>query len=1025
MSTGPSLSDFFVTQYYEFSFNRRPDTLGLYTWTSAVDNGASLQQIASSFVNGAEFKVLYGTLSNAQFVSTLQSNWGGHFSGTDINSWIGQLNAGTIDRGTVLYQMVGVAGMPDASARLTFFGDSGTARGNGHQYYYDNGGAAQHAMGAAFRLDGAFYKVTDIAELGDCAYAAGSSTTYDESVGADYNQYMFPYPSPYYLKDPYLVSKDYFNSTLQTSLNKQYPSINLAVVGNKVWPFNIYNFPLGFPNPETGGQGGSPDGLNHFWPTPGNHDYGARVGYTDTNSTAANGDTAYPAGMTSTGVPAPYIDYFGFLRNTSLLGTQAKSISIGNVDPTGNKGIYYSVRLGDQGNGKPLIELFSIDTERLNSNAGINDEFSDGYNGDNGQTVDKANYFYDPTLPYNAANPNTVAYLTNDPANGQAQYNWLKAGLQQSEAKWKILFGHQPIYSTGKMGNALGSDHGSNPVLQNMLKQLTTNAGTTFDAWINGHTHYYERVMEQNNNGIGQGIPFITNGNSGRSLYSTYQVDYGQSLYAPRNIDQKAYLNGLTNLLNSDPVMAGVSAELENFTVTNTGGVTKIKGDGTKLPGTYGQGYGAVATAAGSSYLFFDYVQTDVLDPAILANLNPDTRNKLLSGWDGLVAADWHPRSPTNADTANLKLTVAMDGSINKVTVSNPGAGYMSAHGGNAIVDFEIRGNDALDPANIANPNNYAIVQLTFKNGQLESAALKDGSHGSGYMYAAQSSIGSKLKSYATLAPTVELLNSAPLDLPINLSIFSGDDLMKSDSQYEDWYLITETKANFALKRGGAISATVVMTPESKAAEDIIKTHDLTTGYSGVGQQQKFSFAQNGKITISDSKSGAVLGSGTLVDGVTNFNLSGLPESGAFKVSFNGDPSSSYQINFKSSITQVALDTVSPFLVKASDSAFLTALYASSLNREADPIGIGAWEAALAMGTSRKTVVQSFFSGQEYSNMHRLNNDFVASLYSDLLGRSPDPAGLHNWSKQLDAGLDRAQLVGSFINSAEFSHFFS
>ena len=74
MATGPTRGDFFVTQYFEFAFDRRPDTLGLYYWANDAANGVPLTNIASSFVNSVEFRALYGVLSNAQFVDTLQSN---------------------------------------------------------------------------------------------------------------------------------------------------------------------------------------------------------------------------------------------------------------------------------------------------------------------------------------------------------------------------------------------------------------------------------------------------------------------------------------------------------------------------------------------------------------------------------------------------------------------------------------------------------------------------------------------------------------------------------------------------------------------------------------------------------------------------------------------------------------------------------------------------------------------------------------------------------------------------------------
>lgn len=244
MAIDPTKNDFFITQYYEFAFNRRPDTLGTYYWVNASDNGLSTTSIASAFVGGPEFIAQYGALTNQQFVSTLQSNSGYHFTAAQTQNWVNQLNNGSIDRGTALYQMVDTAGIPEASARLTFFGDSGTARTGGHQFYYENGGAAQHAMGAFTRTDGAFYGVTDVVSLGDVAYAAGSSTTYDDSVGSDYNQFMYPYPSPYYLKDKYLTTANYFNAELKTNqIGKDYPATNIAIDGNKVWPYNIWGWP--------------------------------------------------------------------------------------------------------------------------------------------------------------------------------------------------------------------------------------------------------------------------------------------------------------------------------------------------------------------------------------------------------------------------------------------------------------------------------------------------------------------------------------------------------------------------------------------------------------------------------------------------------------------------------------------------------------------------------------------------------------------------------------------------------------
>jgi hypothetical protein len=219
-------------------------------------------------------------------------------------------------------------------------------------------------------------------------------------------------------------------------------------------------------------------------------------------------------------------DYFGWLSNPSLL-TKQTNVKVKKADGTGQSGIYYSVELGKQDNGAPLIEVFSLDAQRLMMNAGYYG-LSDGYGG-NGYQNEPKNYAYDPTKSY-AAGTNSAAVLTSDPSNGQDQFNWLKTSLANSKAKWKIIIGHQPIYSSGQSGSRQPDDHMSNPVLQRVLNALPEGS---FDAYINGHSHYYQRVLEGNNQGIGQGIPFITNGNSGRILYAINQTNYGDSVYFP------------------------------------------------------------------------------------------------------------------------------------------------------------------------------------------------------------------------------------------------------------------------------------------------------------------------------------------------------------------------------------------------------------------------------------------------------------------------------------------------------------
>ena len=298
-----------------------------------------------------------------------------------------------------------------AEFNFGIIGDQGNYRVNGTRFYYNPGGfwggsnAYISSMGPAQAAVGKLiqsFNNTDLINLGDLTYNTGASTLIDEANGLDYNNFMAPYPSPQYKSSPYQQN-----------------------IGDVVWPYDLYNYPNGFPNPVTGGVGGSADGVNRFWPTIGNHDYGLRISYSEANVSLGSGNTATPVGPTSTAVPQPFIDYFGWLSNPSLL-TKQTNVKIKKADGTGQSGIYYSVELGKQDNGAPLIEVFSLDAQRLMMNAGYYG-LSDGFGTNNMQTA-PSNYAYDPTQSY-AAGTNSAAVLTSDPSNGQDQFNWLKMCL--------------------------------------------------------------------------------------------------------------------------------------------------------------------------------------------------------------------------------------------------------------------------------------------------------------------------------------------------------------------------------------------------------------------------------------------------------------------------------------------------------------------------------------------------------------------------------------------------------------------
>ena len=775
------------------------------------------------------------------------------------------------------------------SLNFGVLGDHGDYRINGSRFYYNPGAGwsginRNYSTGPALTTVANMVKTmgSEIVSLGDNSYVSGASSLIDEINGRHFNEFMAPYPSP-----------------KLTDKNGAYRND----AGVKVWPYDLYNYPNGFRNPSTGGPGGSSDSINHFWPTIGNHDYGLRIGYGEVNTSIGVIPRGAPAAQSSTPVPQPYLDYHPWLADSNLagIGKGAPTIKTGKADGSANSGIFYSVELGTQENGSPLIEVFALDTPRLFLNAAIYNVFTDGYGPNNTalETKIKDNYNYDPSKPF-ISDSSTAAVLTSDAANGQAQFNWLKQGLADSQAKWKIITGHHPAYSSGSFGNSRIDDHASTPLIQKLLNGLPEGS---FDAYINGHSHYYQRVLEGNQKGIGQGIPFITIGNSGRHLYPINESRYGDNVYYPLNQtflsstdsnkrDNKRF-NRFANkyLLRSNPETVGISGG--NLTLNEDGDVTGFN------TGSYGYGFGAMASEVEDGMIFFNYKQPDdILDPAIAENLKKSTRNASLKGWETLTKKDWKPSinegmtSQQVLDrTAQIEITLGKDGSIKRSTISNPGQGYMTSQAKQkrTIVDFEIRGNDALDEQNSENPNQYGIVRLTFRNGQLKNTSVIN--EGIGYTFAMQA------ERFSNQQPKKNLKLGIPLNLSLAESWYG-----QTPNDYQDWYLITDTKAKAAFNAAGDLE--VIITPKSTRAKQIISNQPLTTGYSGKGSQNSFSKAQAGNVSIEHD--GTILGSEKIIDGIATFSGDNLPDAkDKINVTFSGDSLSSYLINYKPSISSI------------------------------------------------------------------------------------------------------------------------
>lgn len=101
------------------------------------------------------------------------------------------------------------------------------------------------------------------------------------------------------------------------------------------------------------------------------------------------------------------------------------------------------------------------------------------------------------------------SYLPVEP--GSPQYDWLASDLRNSSYyKWKIVFLHEPPYSTGK--------HGSNINERQILSPLFEKAGVAIV--FAGHDHLYERTRKI------KGVTYIVTGGGGAPLHDGTKTDW-------------------------------------------------------------------------------------------------------------------------------------------------------------------------------------------------------------------------------------------------------------------------------------------------------------------------------------------------------------------------------------------------------------------------------------------------------------------------------------------------------------------
>ena len=93
---------------------------------------------------------------------------------------------------------------------------------------------------------------------------------------------------------------------------------------------------------------------------------------------------------------------------------------------------------------------------------------------------------------------------------------------------------------------------------------------------------------------------------------------------------------------------------------------------------------------------------------------------------------------------------------------------------------------------------------------------------------------------------------------------------------------------------------------------------------------------------------------------------------------------------------------------------WVRSLYVNLLGRTPEPAGFAYWIGDAKGGKSAESIASGFFNSEE------LCTNRVTELYKKLLGREPDAGGLRGWVDQLKQGKPMQQIITGFLDSAEY-----
>ncbi|WP_434775496.1 DUF4214 domain-containing protein [Pseudomonas oryzihabitans] len=106
--------------------------------------------------------------------------------------------------------------------------------------------------------------------------------------------------------------------------------------------------------------------------------------------------------------------------------------------------------------------------------------------------------------------------------------------------------------------------------------------------------------------------------------------------------------------------------------------------------------------------------------------------------------------------------------------------------------------------------------------------------------------------------------------------------------------------------------------------------------------------------------------------------------------------------------------------VLSEEQAQIARLY-SGFGRAPDVDGLQGWLSAYSQGTSFQSILSGFADSAEFTGRYGQSSDtqFVSDLYGTVLDRQADTSGMTHWLEQLEAGFSRQDTLLAFTESAE------